>query len=225
MVCVFAGDTKLCAFLVVAEGSLCFLMNSDDFWLPNCQRWICMSMIQCEKNDVKIMSNQHSNKCQLSTSWTKSLSRMCAQWKWNHASHWIISSIESLVYHCGSRQEWECLNVCFAWLWKKWEDFHLETQHEVTSYLSIMLFPEAMWSAVAITNRPQSHSSHCWTGIDDMRRPLFPCSIFDPCTWYGKGKRLSYANIILIKVDWNYWPLYLHFYHFTIQLQTHSWTT
>ena len=147
MVCVFAGDTKLCAFLVVAEGSLCFLMNSDDFWLPIRQRWICMSIIQCEKNDVKIMSNQHSNKCQLSTSWTKSLSRMCAQWKWNHVSHWIISSIESLVYHCGSRQEWECLNVCFAWLWKKWEDFHLETQHEVTSHLSLMLFPEAMWSA------------------------------------------------------------------------------
>ena len=99
---------------------------------------ICMSMIQCEKNDVKIMSNQHSNKCQLNTSWTKSPSRMCAQWKWNHASRWIISSIESLVYHCGSRQEWECLNMCFAWLWKKWEDFHLETQQELGDFISLI---------------------------------------------------------------------------------------
>ena len=46
---------------------------------------------------------------------------------------------------------------------------------------SSMLFPEATCSAVAITNRPQSHSPRCcWTGTENMRRPLLPCGIVAP---------------------------------------------
>ena len=44
---------------------------------------------------------------------------------------------------------------------------------------SSILFPAAMWSAVAITT--QSHSPRCcWTGTGNMRRPLLPCGIVAP---------------------------------------------
>ena len=88
-----------------------------------------------------------------------------------HHKHLIESShLESLVSTCsGSIQEWKCLQAYLAWL----SLLSVEKVRGISSRktaqggfawlneTSSMLFPAPMWSAVAITNRPQSHSPCC----------------------------------------------------------------
>ena len=94
---------------------------------------------------------------------------MCAKWKWNNVSQ--ASHLESLVLpqwqYTGMRMFASILRLTFFFVWKMWEDFNLETLHKVASHFCLVkqnllnvLFPAAMQSAVAVTNRPQSHSRH-----------------------------------------------------------------
>jgi len=119
---------------------------------------------------------------------------MRAHWKWNHASqasHWIISSSESGL----PQRQYTGMRMFVSILWlsflsvEKVRGLFISKQcrrwlhNFVRSNETIMLFPAAMWSAVAITNRPQSHSPCCcWTGTDDMRRLLLAHGIGGPST-------------------------------------------